>query len=45
LNLPSLFRRVARLTPVVDHSGQIADVEISYPEDLEQQMLEYPGKR
>ena len=46
LNLPSYTGFVQpRLTPVIDHSGQIADVEISYPEDLEQQMLEYSGKR
>jgi dipeptidyl-peptidase-3 len=34
-----------RLTPVRDESGAIADVKISYPLDLEAQMLEWSGKR
>jgi dipeptidyl-peptidase-3 len=46
LGLPSYTGFVQpRLTRVVDRSGQISDVEISYPEDLEQQMLEYSGRR
>lgn len=46
LNLPSYTGFVQpRLTPVVNAAGQIADVEISYPQDLEQQMLEYSGKK
>ncbi|MEO7191791.1 MAG: peptidase M49 [Vicinamibacterales bacterium] len=45
LNLPSYTGFVQpRLTPRVDASGHIVDVEISYPQDLEQQMLEYSGK-
>jgi dipeptidyl-peptidase-3 len=44
LNLPSYTGFVQpRLTPVMDASGHIADVRISYPQDLEQQMLEYSG--
>jgi dipeptidyl-peptidase-3 len=42
LNLPSYTGFVQpKLTPVVDSTGAIIDVEISYPQDLEQQMLEY----
>jgi dipeptidyl-peptidase-3 len=44
LNLPSYTGFVQpRLEAVYDASGQIADVEISYPLDLERQMLEYSG--
>jgi dipeptidyl-peptidase III len=42
LNLPSYTAFVMpRLTPVVDASGAIRNVEISYPRDLTAQMLEY----
>ena len=45
LNLPSYTGFVQpRLEPVIDASGMITDVVISYPQDLEQQMLEYSGK-
>jgi dipeptidyl-peptidase-3 len=45
LNLPSYTGFVQpRLTPVIDAAGHIADVKISYPQSLEQQMLEYSGK-
>lgn len=45
LKLPSYSGFVQpRLEPVIDASGQIADVRISYPQNLEQQMLEYSGK-
>ena len=45
LNLPSYTGFVQpKLTPVIDKAGNIADVHISYPQDLEQQMLEYSGK-
>jgi dipeptidyl-peptidase III len=45
LNLPSYTAFVQpRLEPVYDHAGQITDVEISYPQSLERQMLEYSGK-
>jgi dipeptidyl-peptidase-3 len=45
LNLPSYTGFVQpRLQPVVDTAGRIVDVAISYPLDLEQQMLEYSGK-
>jgi len=45
LNLPSYTGFVQpRLEPVVDASGHITDVSISYPQDLERQMLEYSGK-
>jgi dipeptidyl-peptidase-3 len=45
LNLPSYTGFVQpRLEPVVDHAGHIVDVAISYPQDLERQMLEYSGK-
>jgi len=46
LNLPSYTAFVQpRLTPVVDGSGRVVDARLDYPEDLEQQMLEYSGKR
>lgn len=42
LDLPSYTAFVMpRLTPVVDDSGAITDVTISYPQDLTAQMLEY----
>jgi dipeptidyl-peptidase-3 len=42
LNLPSYSGFVMpKLLPVTDASGTITDVEISYPQDLTQQMLEY----
>jgi dipeptidyl-peptidase-3 len=45
LNLPSYTGFVQpRLTPVTGAAGQIVDVTISYPQNLEQQMLEYSGK-
>jgi dipeptidyl-peptidase-3 len=45
LNLPSYTGFVQpKLEPVVDESGAITDVAISYPCSLEQQMLEYAGK-
>lgn len=45
LNLPSYTGFVQpKLTPVMDAAGIIADVRISYPQSLEQQMLEYSGK-
>jgi len=34
-----------RLEPVMDSTGRITDVTITYPQDLTQQMLEYSGKR
>jgi dipeptidyl-peptidase-3 len=44
LNLPSYTGFVQpRLTPIVNGSGEITDVQISYPQDLETQMLEYSG--
>jgi dipeptidyl-peptidase-3 len=46
LNLPSYTGFVQpRLEPVIDDDGRIADVRISYPEDLETQMLEYSSPR
>jgi dipeptidyl-peptidase-3 len=46
LNLPSYTGFVQpRLTPVVGADGRVTDVEINYPLDLEQQMLEYSGVR
>ena len=46
LNLPSYTGFVQpRLAPVVDAAGRITDVKISYPQDLEHQMLEYSGKK
>ena len=45
LNLPSYTAFVQpRLTAVIDAAGVITDVRISYPQDLERQMLEYSGK-
>jgi dipeptidyl-peptidase-3 len=45
LNLPSYTGFVQpRLEPVTDATGRISDVRISYPLDLERQMLEYSGK-
>jgi dipeptidyl-peptidase-3 len=45
LNLPSYTGFVQpRLEPITDGTGRIADVRISYPQDLERQMLEYSGK-
>ena len=45
LKLPSYSGFVQpRLQPVMDAAGQIVDVRISYPQNLEQQMLEYSGK-
>jgi dipeptidyl-peptidase III len=42
LRLPSYSAFVMpRLSPVHDESGAIRDVEVSYPCDLERQMLEY----
>jgi dipeptidyl-peptidase-3 len=42
LDLPSYTGFVMpRLQPVVDHTGAIVDVSISYPQDLTTQMLEY----
>jgi|SRR5579862_1686882 len=44
LNLPSYTGFVQpKLEPVTDASGRITDVKISYPCDLERQMLEYSG--
>ena len=34
-----------RLTPVLNGNGEVTDVEISYPLSLEQQMLEWSGRR
>jgi dipeptidyl-peptidase-3 len=46
LNLPSYTGFVQpRLEPVRNEAGEIIDVAISYPEDLETQMLEYSGRR
>ena len=46
LNLPSYTGFVQpRLEAVTGANGEIVDVKISYPLDLEQQMLEYSGKR
>ena len=45
LNLPSYTGFVQpKLTPITDGSGAIVDVEISYPQDLETQMLEYSAR-
>jgi dipeptidyl-peptidase III len=45
LNLPSYTGFVQpRLAPVRDDAGRIIDVHISYPLDLERQMLEYSGR-
>jgi len=46
LNLSSYTGFVMpKLTPVIDASGAISDVKISYPRDLTMQMLEYSGKK
>jgi len=46
LNLSSYTGFVMpKLTPVLDASGAIQDVKISYPRDLTTQMLEYSGKK
>ena len=45
LKLPSYTGFVQpRLEAVTDSAGRITDVRISYPQDLERQMLEYAGK-
>jgi dipeptidyl-peptidase-3 len=45
LNLPSYTGFIQpRLEAVTGSTGEIADVRISYPLNLEQQMLEYSGK-
>ena len=45
-NVPSYTGFVMpKLEPVVDSSGEIVDVVITYPQDFTQQMLEYSGKR
>jgi dipeptidyl-peptidase-3 len=46
LDLPSYTGFVMpRLRPVFDDTGAITDVEISYPQDLTTQMLEYSERR
>ena len=46
VNVPSYTGFVMpKLEPVVDSSGEILDVLITYPQDFTQQMLEYSGKR
>ncbi len=46
LDLPSYTGFVMpRLEPVRDEGGTITDVKISYPQDLEKQMLEYSSYR
>ncbi len=46
LNLPSYTGFVQpRLEATTESDGTISDVRISYPLDLEQQMLEYSGKK
>ena len=46
LKMPSYSGFVQpRLQPVTDSNGKITDVQITYPQDLTQQMLEYSGKR
>jgi dipeptidyl-peptidase-3 len=46
LNLPSYTGFVQpKLEAVTDGAGRITDVRISYPCDLERQMLEYSGKQ
>ena len=46
LKMPSYTGFVQpRLEPVTDSNGRITDVNITYPQDLTQQMLEYLGKR
>ena len=45
LGLPSYTGFVMpRLEPILDAGGQVTDVRISYPLDLETQMLEYSGE-
>ena len=44
LNLPSYTGFVQPKLEAVREAGKIVDVRISYPLDLEQQMLEYSGK-
>jgi len=46
LKMPSYTGFVQpKLTPVLAGDGTIADVTISYPQDLTEQMLDYSGKR
>ena len=46
VDLPSYTAFVMpKLEPLVAENGEIVDVEISYPMDFTQQMLEYSGKR
>ncbi len=46
LNLPSYTGFVQpKLEPLTDETGAVVDVRISYPLDLEAQMLEFSGKR
>ena len=46
IGLPSYSGFVQpKLEPVRNDAGEIVDVEISYPQDLTAQMLEYSGKR
>ena len=45
LRLPSYTGFIQpKLEPVIDARGAVVDVAISYPQDLERQMLEYSGK-
>jgi dipeptidyl-peptidase III len=45
LNLPSYVGFVMpKLTPTLDRDGHITDVRISYPMDIETQMLEWSGR-
>jgi dipeptidyl-peptidase-3 len=45
LKLPSYSGFVMpKLTPVADAAGTITDVQISYPQDLTKQMLEFAGR-
>jgi dipeptidyl-peptidase-3 len=45
LNLPSYTGFVQpRLQAVTNDAGRIVDIRMSYPEDLERQMLEYSGR-
>ena len=46
LNMPSYTGFVQpKLEPVLDASGRVTDVRISYPMDLTAQMLEYSGRK
>ena len=46
VDLPSYTAFVMpKLEPLVAEDGEIVDIEISYPMDFTQQMLEYSGKR